>query len=501
MATRDAQAVQDAYQSLCERYERLVDLQQTTRLLNWDQQVMMPPEGTTARASQLSTISALSHDLLTDESISSDLQALSEADLEEDEAAVVREARRKHDRAADVPEHLVEALSTLQSEAQETWKQAKAENDFDAFAPSLVELRDLHRERATCIDPDRPPYEVLYEEAQPYLSYERTADLFEELRDGLVPLIEKIRKSDAEPAWPFEGEYDDEDQRALSNDVLDLLGYDRDRGRLDTAAHPFMSGNQFDARITTRFKASDPLDALTATIHEFGHATYQLGLPDDEYGSPLGEPRSSGVHESQSRFWENHVGRTRAFWELFHPTFVDHFPEHEDTTPEELYRAVNKVRPDNLIRVEADEVTYHMHVILRCEIDQAFVAEEIEVDEIPQLWDEKMEEYLGITPDTDAEGCLQDIHWSYGFAGFHGYTIGSVLAAQIDAAMRDDLDVDALVRDGDFEPIHEWLTERIHSQGCRYETDELIERATGEPLTAEYFLEYVEAKFGDLYDI
>jgi carboxypeptidase Taq len=500
MATRDAQAAREAYQSLSDRYERIVDLRQTSRLLNWDQQVTMPDAGTPARASQLSTLSAIAHDLLTDQAVKNDLQALAEADLADEERAVVREIRRQHDRAVDVPEHIVEALSTTQTEAQETWKEAKAADDFAAFAPSLVELRDLHCERATCIDPEQPPYEVLYEETQPYLPYERTAEIFEELREGLVPLIEEIRESGVDPAWPFNGEYEDDTQRALSEAVLDLLGYDRDRGRLDTAAHPFMSGNQFDARITTRFKRSDPLDALTATIHEFGHATYELGLPEEAYGSPLGQSRSSGVHESQSRFWENHVGRTRAFWELFHPTFVEQCPEHEDTTPEELYQAANKVRPDNLIRVEADEITYHMHVILRCEIDRAFVSGEIEAEEIPRLWNEKMAEYLGVTPETDAEGCLQDIHWSYGFAGFHGYTIGSVLAAQLDAAMREELDVDGLIRDGEFEPIHDWLTERVHRHGCRYRTEELIERATGEPLTAEYFLDYVREKFGDLYD-
>lgn len=489
------------YDTLTQQYDRIVNLRQTTRQLNWDQQVMMPSGGTPARAKQLSTIRSITHDLLTDDTMSEALSKLDEKALDEKRAAVVREIRRQHDRAANVPESLVEELSAVQANAQETWQQAKADDDFAAFAPTLIELRDLNRKRAEHINPDKPAYEVLYEEGQPYIPLDRMEALFDELREGLVPLIEQIRESDAEPAWPFDGEYDETTQRALCEDVLDFLGYDRDHGRLDTAPHPFMSGNQFDARITTRFKPTDPLDALTATMHEFGHAKYQLGLPRDHYGSPLGEPRSAGVHESQSRFYENHVGRTRAFWERFQPTFADHYPQHEDVTADELYQAANKVRPDNLIRVEADEVTYHMHIILRSEIGRQFVEDEIAVDDIPQLWNDKMEEYLGIRPDTDTDGCLQDIHWTRSFAVFHGYTIGSVLAAQLDATIRDELAVDELIRAGNLDPIHEWLREAIHTQASRYTTQELIKRATGEPLTAEYYLDHVEAKFGELYDL
>jgi carboxypeptidase Taq len=262
-----------------------------------------------------------------------------------------------------------------------------------------------------------------------------------------------------------------------------------------------MAGSQFDARVTTRFKPSDPVDALTATIHEYGHATYQLGLRQDEYGTPLGQSRSSGVHESQSRFWENHIGRTRPFWEEFLPTFKEHIDGHDDLTVDEMYEAVNRIYPDNRIRVEADELTYHMHIILRCEIDRAFVEGDIEAAEIPQVWNDKMDEYLGVRPETDSEGCLQDIHWTSGFAAFQGYTIGSVLSAQLNAAIRDDLDVDGLVREQNFEPIREWMGEHIHQQGQRYTTPELIEQATGEPLTADYFVDYVREKFESLYDL
>ncbi|MFB6219541.1 MAG: carboxypeptidase M32, partial [Halobacteriaceae archaeon] len=290
------------------------------------------------------------------------------------------------------------------------------------------------------------------------------------------------------------------DQRALSEAGLEAVGYDFERGRLDTAPHPFTSGTQFDARVTTRFKEGDPLDALTATIHEFGHATYQLGLPTEEYGTPLGEARDLVVHESQSRFWENHVGRTKAFWDGFYPTFEEHLGTDLDAGT--VYQAANRIYPENRIRVEADELTYHLHIVLRFEIERALISGDLDVREIPQVWNDKMEEYLGVRPETDAEGCLQDIHWSHGnFGYFPTYSLGSVLAAQIDAAVREDLDVDGLVREGEFDPIHDWLGKQIHRHGCRYTTPELVEEATGEAYTADYFLDYAEEKFTDLYGL
>jgi carboxypeptidase Taq len=339
----------------------------------------------------------------------------------------------------------------------------------------------------------------MYEDGAPYLPLETVEDVFETLREELVPLIADIREQGDDLPDPFDGTYPDDDQLALCEAALDVLGYDRSRGRLDTAPHPFMFGTQFDARVTTRFDESDPLGAVMSTTHEYGHASYQLGLRQDEYGTPLGQSRSSGVHESQSRFWENHVGRTRPFWESFAPTVNEHLGT--DVDPETMYQSVNRIYPENLIRVEADELTYHFHIILRSEIDRAFVEGDVDVGEIPDLWDEKMEEYLGVTPPNDAKGCLQDIHWSSGFAAFQNYTVGSVLAAQLNAAIREDLDVDGLVREGEFDPIREWMGEHVHEPGCRYETPELVEHATGEPLTADYFVEYAREKFTDLYGL
>ena len=493
-------SVDSAYERLLERYGRLTNLQYAGMYLNWDQQVMMPEGGAAGRSQQLSALSATRHELLVDDEVGEWLDTLDGADLDSQQAANVREIRREYDRATSVPSELVEEITRTGAENQEIWQDAKADDDFAAFAPRLETLRDLLRDRAEHIDSEKSPYEVLYDDSHPYIPLSKTNDIFETLRAELPPLIEEIRESGADLAGPFEGEYPDADQRALCEAALDFLGYDRSRGRLDTAPHPFMAGNQFDARVTTRFKPDDPMDALTATIHEFGHATYQLGLPEDRYGEPLGNARMS-VHESQSRFWENHVGRTEPFWEAFLPTLKEHLDGHDDLTVREIYEDANRVRPENTIRVEADELTYHMHIILRSEIGQAFIEGDLPVEEIASVWNEKMDEYLGVRPETDAEGCLQDIHWTSGFAAFQTYTLGSVAAAQLNAAVREDLDVDSLVRDGDFGPIHEWMTENVHRHGQRYETPELIEKATGEELTADYFVEYVREKFERLYDL
>ncbi|MFC4358199.1 carboxypeptidase M32 [Halobium salinum] len=489
-----------AYDELTDRFARVSNLAQGALVLSWDQQTMMPEGGSPARGKQLSALFASRHDHLTDERTGELLSTLESSELDDERTAVVREIRREYDHAVDVPSELVEELTEAQTASQRTWQDAKAEDDFASFAPTLEELRELHVERAEHIDPGKAPYEVMYEGTDPDLPLSTVERVFERLREKLVPLIADIEARGDDLPRPFAGEFPEADQRALCEAALDELGYDRSRGRLDTAPHPFMAGNQFDARVTTRFTPDDPLDALTATIHEFGHASYQLGLPQEHYGSPLGQSVGR-IHESQSRFWENHVGRSRPFWERFLPTLKEHLDGVDDVTVDEAYAAVNRIYPENLIRVEADELTYHLHIILRTEIDSAFVAGEVDADDIPELWNGKMEEYLGVVPDTDAEGCLQDIHWSTGFASFQNYTVGSVLAAQLDAAVREDLDVDGLVREGEYEPIAEWMTEHVHRHGQRYRTDELVEVATGEPLTADYFLDYVDEKFGALYGL
>jgi len=491
----------DAYDDLLDHVRRLTYLRDADQVLGWDQQVMMPEGGTPARSKQSSALSSVTHDLLTDDEVGALVDDLEGADLDPGQAAVVREIRREHDRAVSVPNDLVEEISETASNALPVWEEARANDDFESFAPTLEKTVELKREYAAAIDPDRDPYEVLFEEYEPYLGLDTAERVLGRLREELVELIDAIDDSETELAAPFSGEYDPDDQEGLARAALDDLGYDWDRGRLDAAPHPFSTGTQFDARVTTRYDPADPLDALGSTIHEFGHATYTLGLPDEHYGTPLGSSRDLSVHESQSRLWENHVGRSRPFWEWFTPRVEDHLAV--DVSPRRLYEAANRVDPDNLIRVEADELTYHLHIVLRFEIERDLVAGDLAVEEIPAVWNEKMEEYLGVRPETDSKGCLQDIHWTHGALGyFPTYSLGSVLAAQLYARADEAIDdLDGKIRDGEFDPLHEWLTETVHGHGCRYTTDELIREATGEPLTADYFLEYAREKFGTLYGL
>jgi len=498
-ATADSSDPPEPYPEFLDHVRRLTYVGDAGQLLNWDQQVMMPEGGTPARAKQQSALSTLGHELLTDDDLAAWLDDLADADLPPERQAVVREIRRKHERAVRVPDDLVARVSEATSNALPVWEAAREDADFGAFEDTLAELVALKREYAAAIDPHRDPYAVLFEEYEPYLGLDVAERVLGELAATLPDLIDDIAASEVTLAAPFEGTHGESDQRALVEEALEVLGFDWTRGRLNTSTHPFTSGTQFDARITTRFTPDDPLDSLGSTIHEFGHATYELGLPREAYGTPLGTSRDLAVHESQSRFWENHVGRSRAFWELFAPHVADHLGVEAD--PRALYEAANRVAPGP-IRVEADELTYHLHIVVRFEIERDLVRGDLDVGEVPAVWNEKMAEYLGLRPADDAAGCLQDIHWSNGaFGYFPTYSLGSVLAAQLAAAMRADLPLSEQVRNGEFDPVHDWLTDRVHRHGCRYTTPDLVREATGEALTAEHFLAYAEEKYGSLYGL
>jgi len=493
------QATRDTYEEFLDHVRRYSYVGDAEGLLSWDQQVMMPESGTPARSKQKSALSTIRHELLIDDDVAEWLDELDGLDGER--GAVVREVRREHERARRVPTDLVERISEATSNALPVWEQARADADFAAFEGTLAELVELRREYAEAIDPDRDPYAVLVEEFEPYLDIETIESVLAELRAELPDLVSAIADSDVSLARPFDGTYDEDDQDELVRDALDTLGYDWDRGRLDTASHPFSSGTQFDARVTTRFDPGNPMEAIGSTIHEFGHANYTLGLPDEDYGTPLGDSRDLTVHESQSRLWENHVGRSRAFWELFAPRVREHLGVEAPTRA--FYETANEVYDDNPIRIEADELTYHMHIILRFEIERDLIRGDLDAAEVPGVWNDRMDEYLGVRPEDDAEGCLQDIHWSHGaFGYFPTYSLGSMLAAQLFAAAERDLgDLDSDVETGEFDRIHGWLRENVHRHGCRYTTPDLVREATGEELTAEYFLAYAREKYGDLYEI
>ncbi|WP_138005671.1 carboxypeptidase M32 [Halalkalirubrum salinum] len=504
MAASNTSDAAEAYDNLVAQYEDIVHLDQIDNILFWDQQVMMPADGTPARSGQRSTLSSLRHELLTSDEIGTALSSLSGASLSDDQTAVVREIRRQYEREAEVPRELQRRLSQAISDSTPVWQAARRNNDFESFAPMLAEIVEIRQEQAAEIDPDAEPFDVIFAEYEPYLSVETVESMLHELRDELVPLIEEIRESDVDPAaGVFDGTYDADAQFALSEEVLDIVLVDWEKTKLDTSTHPFSFGNQFDVRMTTRFDEETPVDGLTSTLHEFGHTDYTQGLPTDAYGTPLGEPRSHGIHESQSRFWENQVGRTEAFWELIQPLLIKHFPNLDGTSSRDLYAAANQVYEENYIRVEADELTYHMHILLRFEIERDLINGDLAIEDVPARWNELMDELLGITPPTDTLGCLQDIHWSLGRIGtFQNYSVGSVFAAQLQAALESDLgDLESLIAEESFEAIHQWLTDAVHQYGQRYTTDELIEVATGEPLTASYFVSDMRSKYSDIYEL
>lgn len=507
-----AQSTEQAYQTVLEQSQRVIDLEKTNQLMRWDSDVMMPPGGVPARSSQRTTLSAARHRYLTDDRLGEALETLEDADLSDEQAAVVREVRREYSTADRIPESLNDEISTINSRAHEAWKEARDADDWSAFGPLVAQHFEAKKRWANHVDPDSDPYAVVWSQrtgylGQPHISLDTVDRIFDTLREELVPLIGAVHESDTELATDALVTEDDTfnvaTQKSLNRAALDVMGLDWDRTRFDVAPHPFSFGNPHDVRMTTRYSQTDLTEALTGTLHEFGHTAYAHGLPADQYGTPLGEPRGIGIHESQSRFFENHVGRTEAFWEHFMPTVTEHFPQLEGVTPRDAYECINQVFDTNYIRVDADELTYHMHIILRTEIERDLFDNRIEADEIPQLWNEKMEAYLGIRPSTDNEGCLQDPHWSRSLPGFIGYTIGSVLAAQLDRAMRQELDedVDALIREGRIGPIREWLTANVHAHGQFYRADDLIREATGERLTADYFVDYVNEKYGELYDL
>jgi carboxypeptidase Taq len=496
----------DAYEQLHERAERVGGLETIDNLLFWDQQVMMPPGGTPGRSMQRGLLSSLQHEAFVGDDVASWLVAVEDADLTEDESAVVREVRREHRRKSAVPRELAQERNSVISEANDAWEEARSNDDYETFAPYLEELVNLTREQADHIDPDREPFDVILGEYEPYLDVEAVEAVFDDLKESLVPLIEDIRASDValSDAFADHGPYDEATQMALSEDALTFVGCPWDRARLDTSTHPFSYGNRHDMRITTRFHEESIVGGLSSSLHEYGHASYEHGLDEDAFPGPLGQSRSHGIHESQSRFWENHVGRTEAFWEQFLPTVQARFPRLSELTPREAYEASNQVYEDNFTRVEADEVTYHLHVLVRFEIERALVNGDLEVEDVPQVWNDKYEQYLGIRPETDTAGVLQDIHWSIGRIGsFQGYTLGTMFAAQLTNALEAEFgeSVEELVAAQRFDDLREWMNENVHSHGKRYETDELVVAATGEELTAEYYLDYATEKYEELYDL
>lgn len=484
-----------AYARLVERLQRMGALRDAAEMLAWDQQTNMPPGGTPGRAAQMAALGATMHDLLVSPETG---RLLAEAEKEETDAdprAVLRETRFAYDRATLVPGDLVQATAEAQAKGFEAWADARRRSDYKSFQPHLARLLELRRRYAEHVAPGAPPYEALFQDYEPWVSLAEARANLTKLREGLRPLIQQAAARNAPPPTAFDGDWPVEKQVELCRRVVAMLGYDFQRGRLDASPHPFSAGGPYDARITTRYDPRWPLSSLLAAIHEAGHAMYMQGLPPEHHGTPLGEARDLIVHESQSRLWENNVGRSLAFWRRVLPMMRDAFPGAlAKATAEDAWRAVNHVQP-SLIRVEADELTYHLHIALRFELEESLVGGRLALDEVPHKWNEVMKRDLGLTPPDDARGCLQDMHWSSGsFGYFPTYSLGSMLSAQLMAAYQ---------RQGgaadDYAALLTWLRTNVHAQGKRWKTGELVERATGKPLAPGDFLAYAREKYAKVW--
>ncbi len=477
-------------------------------VLSWDQETKMPPRGNASRGQALSVLAGIHHDKLTEPALAEAIERTAdESDGDEVVEAQVREARRAVRRATAVPGDIARRMAETQSRALPIWQQARVDADFAAFEPVLGEVLALTKEQANALVAAgiaSRPYDALLDAFEPGATEAELVPLFADLRDQLSPLIKSVADSgvviDESPA---RGDFPEAAQEAFGAMVAAALGYDFDAGRLDASTHPFTTGfGPGDVRITWRSEPDDFRSGLFGIMHEAGHAMYEQGLPEQHAHTPIGKYASLGIHESQSRLWENQVGRSKEFWTWALPAFAEQFPSAADVTSESMYKALHTVTP-SLIRVEADEATYNLHIVARFDIERQIMSGDVAVRDLPELWDSTYHDLLGIRPESIADGVLQDIHWAMGDLGyFPTYALGNLIAAQLfEAAGTAIDDLPATISRGDFAPLLGWLRENVHQHGRLISADEIVQAATGRPLSSEPFLDYLRSTTADVYGI
>ena len=475
----------------------LADLGGAAGLLGWDRETLMPPQGAEGRARVLGTLAAMRHRELVREDAGEAIAALREdGHLDDDARAMLRLAGRERDRALRVPEALVRELSEACSRCVSAWAEARAADDFGAYAGPLRTVVALKRREAEAIGVGDEPYDALLDEFEPDARVADLEPVFAELRERLTPLVQEA--SGHEPAHLPPREWAEDGQMALAHEIGHLVGFDESAGVIARSAHPFTgSPHRGDVRFTTRLATDNPIGNISAVMHELGHALYEQGFPGEVVRTPLYDAPSLGAHESQSRFWENQIGRTQAFWEVLEPAMRRLFPRAmPGIDPSLLHRAARVVRP-SLIRVEADEVTYNLHIVLRFELELPLIRGDLDVDELPGAFSDGMERLLGIRPPTDADGVMQDIHWADGLVGyFPTYTLGNLYAAQLAEAADLELGgVEHAVAEGRLLEILAFMRERVHRHGARMPTRELMRRATGQELSADALVAHLERAY------
>lgn len=496
-------------QELKTRLSEINDIESAASLLYWDQATYMPSGGAMARGRQLATLRHIAHTKFTDPAIGQLLEDLSsyETSLSEDsdEASLIRVTRHDYERAVKIPADFTARFSQHSTETYEVWAKARSTNDFAAVQPYLEKTLELSREMANFFPGYEHIADPLIEEADYGMKATSVRELFAELRQQLVPIVEAISAQPVTDAACLHQHFPEAEQIAFSLKVIEKLGYDFQRGRQDKTLHPFMTKfSTGDVRITTRIRENDLNEGLFSTIHETGHALYEQGVNRDFEATPLAGGTSSGVHESQSRLWENMVGRSRNFWKFFYPQLQAQFPNQMRDVPlETFYRAINKVER-SLIRTDADEVTYNLHVMIRFDLELQLLEGTLTVRDLPEAWNERYRSDLGIVPPNDSNGVLQDVHWYGGMIGgmFQGYTLGNLMSAQFfQAALQTHPQISTEIAQGKFDTLHNWLKANIYQHGRKYTAAEIVERATGKQLSIEPFIRYTQQKFGELYSL
>jgi carboxypeptidase Taq len=483
----------------------IADINSSISLLHWDQEVNMPPKAAEGRGQQLATLSALSHRLFTDPEIGKTLNELQEQSdkLSPDEAKLISETLYDYKRAVKLPESFVHEFAEEQSKAFEAWVQARKTGRFAGFLPHLEKLVDLLKQKADLLGYEGSPYNALLESYERGMTTTALKSIFATLAEKQSALVKRIVESSRQPdvQWTKQG-WDEQKQWDFTLRVLRDMGYDFEAGRQDKSVHPFTTNfDLYDVRITTRINPNDLFSALTGSIHEGGHALYEQGFRPQDRRTVLAEAISLGIHESQSRMWENMIGRSLPFWKHYTPLLREHYPGQLDSiTAEQVYAAINRVRP-SFIRVEADECTYNLHIILRFEIETALIEGNLNVADIPELWNAKVKKYLGLVVPNDSQGCLQDIHWSHGSMGyFPTYTLGNLYAAQMFERMEQDLpDLWTQIENGRFESLLQWLRKHVHEVGRRITAPELIRDISGKEVGCDAYLNYLKNKYVKLY--
>ena len=489
-----------------EIFAEVSDLDSAEAVLGWDQQVNMPAGGAEARGNQLGTLGKLSHQIFTSEEVGKLLEELtgSAAGLDPDDEAMIRVAKRNYEKEIRVPSSYITEMAMVSTRAHEAWVEARRKSDFSIFRPHLEKIVDMVRQYISFFPPADHPYDTLFDNYEPGMKIADVQVIFNDLRPTQVELIKQIASTKQVKDSFLHKKYDEKKLVDFGVDVVTRFGYDWTRGRQDKAAHPFeTSFSANDVRITTRFEVENPLATLFSTMHEAGHAMYEQGVSLAYERTPLMHGTSLAVHESQSRMWENLVGRSKPFWKYFYPRLKKLFPSQLGNVDlKTFYRAINKVEP-SFIRVNADEATYNMHIMLRLELEIAMVEGKVAVKDLPEIWKAKMKDYLGVVPPNDALGVLQDIHWSGGSIGyFSTYALGNLVSAQLWEKINKDLpDLEEQIAKGKFDALLGWLHENIHQHGRKYDPQVLVQKVTGSKITAKPYVRYLTNKYSEIYGL